>query len=57
MTLNCFAKANWEPMSPSKAGNVFVSVKDKDKSHIIESVRVLENLAFRSLPLVELSAS
>ena len=32
-----------------KQGNVFVSVKDKDKSHIIESVRVLENLGFKIL--------
>ena len=32
-----------------KQGNVFVSVKDKDKSHIIESVRVLENLGFQIL--------
>ena len=37
-------------MSPlPKQGNVFVSVKDKDKSHIIESVRVLENLGFKIL--------
>ena len=33
----------------AKHVNVFVSVKDKDKSHIIESVRVLENLGFKIL--------
>ena len=45
-----FAKSQLGTNVPlPKQGNVFVSVKDKDKSHIIESVRVLENLGFKIL--------
>ena len=45
-----FAKSQLGTNVPlPKQGNVFVSVKDKDKSHIIESVRVLENLGFQIL--------
>ena len=45
-----FAKSQLGTNVPlPKQGNVFVSVKDKDKSYIIESVRVLENLGFQIL--------
>ena len=45
-----FAKSQLGTNVPlPKQGNVFVSVKDKDKSHIIESVQVLENLGFKIL--------
>ena len=48
MTLELLWKSQLE-RPPSKQGNVFVFSQDKDKSHIIESVRVLENLGFQIL--------
>ena len=58
MTLELLCKKPTRNQCPSaKARKCFVSVKDKDKSHIVESVQVLENLGFRYLPLVGLNAS